>query len=328
MGVVALLVFVLVFAIISSILLLGANKGGASKKQTAAALDAALGIVPVRKNKTKKPEPALDFRRSEVGSAIPLFNGALEKLDLGPGLRRFLSQADVAWTPGKLILLTLACFAGPAYLLNLRTHSLLVAWIVGAAASLSPTAYVKFKRAQRFDKFEKELPDALQLMVSALRVGHSFSSVMGLVTRESQEPLRGEFRIVFDEQNFGLDLRTALNNICTRVPLQDLKIAVTAILIQRESGGNLAEVLEKTAHVIRERFRLKKQVRVHTAQGRMTGLILALLPVGLGFGLYLINPENMSVLWKSDIGIKLLCGAVVMLTIGTVLIQKIVRMEV
>ena len=113
-----------------------------------------------------------------------------------------------------------------------------------------------------------------------------------------------------------------------RVPLQDLRIVVTAILIQRESGGNLAEVLEKTAYVTRQRFRLKKQVMVHTAQGRLTGWVLTLLPVALGIGLYIINPETMSLLWKTSIGIKLLCGAGCMLVIGTLVIQKIVHMEV
>jgi tight adherence protein B len=187
---------------------------------------------------------------------------------------------------------------------------------------------VLFVRGKRFKKFEAGLPDALDLMVSALRVGHSFSSAMGLVTRECADPVGGEFKIAFDEHNFGLDLRTALENLTYRIPLQDLKIAITAILIQRESGGNLAEVLEKTAYVIRQRFRLKRQVMVHTAQGRMTGWVLTILPIALGVGLYIVNPDTMSLLWKRDIGIKLLYGAGASLTIGTLIIQKIVRMEV
>jgi len=172
------------------------------------------------------------------------------------------------------------------------------------------------------------LPEALDLMVSALRVGHSFSSAMGLVTRECAEPVGSEFRIAFDEQNFGLDLRSALDNLVGRVPIQDLRMVVTAILIQRESGGNLAEVLEKTAHVIRQRFRLKKQVMVHTAQGRLTGWILTILPIALGIGLYIVNPDTMSLLWKREIGIKLMWAAGGMMVVGTLIIQKIVRMDV
>jgi tight adherence protein B len=148
------------------------------------------------------------------------------------------------------------------------------------------------------------------------------------VADESAEPIGGEFRICFDEQNYGLELRAAMDNLVTRVPLQDLRIAVTAILIQKESGGNLAEVLDKTAYVIRERFRLRRQVRVHTAQGRLTGWILSFLPVVLGIALYLINPDTMSLLWKREIGIKLLYTAAGMTIAGALIIRKIVNMDV
>ncbi len=151
---------------------------------------------------------------------------------------------------------------------------------------------------------------------------------MSLFARACPEPIRGEFRICFDEQNFGLELRAALENLTTRIPLQDLKIAVTAILIQKESGGNLAEVLDKTAYVIRQRFRLRRQVMVHTAQGRMTGLILSILPLGLGVILYFLSPATTSLLWKTPLGQKLLYGAAGMLVVGSWIIQKIVHMDV
>ena len=166
------------------------------------------------------------------------------------------------------------------------------------------------KRTKRMKKFEEGLPEALDLIVSALRVGHSLNSALGLVTRECPDPVGSEFRVCFDEQNYGLELKTAMDNLVTRVPLQDLKIVATAILIQKESGGNLAEVLEKTAEVIRERFRLKRQVSTHTAQGRLTGMILTALPVVLGCCLYFVSPKMMSLLWTTKIGIKLLYAAV------------------
>jgi len=165
-------------------------------------------------------------------------------------------------------------------------------------------------------------------MVSALRVGHSLISAMGLVTRECQEPIRGEFKICFDEQNYGLEMRTAMLHLVTRVPSQDLKIVTTAILIQKESGGNLAEVLEKTATIIRERFRLKRQISTHTAQGRLTGWILSLMPVVLGVALYFVNPQMMSVLWTRDIGIKLLYTSGAMIFVGSLIIRKIVNIDV
>jgi tight adherence protein B len=165
-------------------------------------------------------------------------------------------------------------------------------------------------------------------MVSALRAGHSFNSALGLAANESPNPIGKEFRICFDEQNYGLELKTAMTNLAVRVPLQDLKIVITAILIQKESGGNLAEVFDKAAYVIRERFRLKRQVRVHTAQGRLTGWILSFLPVVLGIALYLINPESMSLLWTRPLGVKLLYLSGGMTIVGGLIIRKIVNMDV
>lgn len=166
------------------------------------------------------------------------------------------------------------------------------------------------------------------MLVSALKVGHSLVSGIGALGQDSAEPVAGEFRKLFEEQNFGLDMRAAMTNLATRVPLQDVRILVAAALIQKESGGNLAEVLEKVAHVTRERFRLKKQIMVHTAQGRLTGWILSLLPVVLGFGMYLVNPEGMSVLWTRPVGLKLLYTAVSMIVVGCLIIRKIVRVRV
>jgi tight adherence protein B len=149
-----------------------------------------------------------------------------------------------------------------------------------------------------------------------------------LVAYESPDPIGGEFRICFDEQNYGLELRAAMENLVTRIPLQDLRIVVTAILIQKESGGNLAEVLDKASYLIRERFRLRRQVQVHTAQGRLTGWILTFLPVALGLGLFIISPEMISLLWTRAIGIKLLYASAAMTTVGGLIIRKIVNMEV
>ena len=165
-------------------------------------------------------------------------------------------------------------------------------------------------------------------MVSALRAGQSLIAAMGMVARECGDPLGGEFRTCFEEQNFGLELKMAIENLIHRVPLQDLRIVCTAILIQKESGGNLAEVLDKTAHVIRERFRLRREVQTRTAQGRMTGYVLTFLPIILGIALYTVNPTMMSILWKRDIGIKLLWAASAMIIVGGLIIRKIVNMDV
>jgi tight adherence protein B len=318
------LIFVGVFALVTPLLIVWSAAGSHQQnKQVIATLETALAIPT-----EEKPAPIVDFRKSELNSAIPWFNNKLATINFVPVLQRLINQAEMKVTVGALVLICLACFAIPSYLIHLRTGNALIALLVGLGLGFLPVGWVLIKRGKRFKKFEAGLPDALDLMVSALRVGHSFTSAMGLVTRECPDPVGSEFKVAFDEQNFGLDLRTALENMTYRLPLQDLKIVVTAILIQREAGGNLAEVLEKTAYVIRQRFKLRRQVMVHTAQGRMTGWVLTVLPIALGIGLYVVNPDTMRLLWTSEIGIKLLWGGGASLVIGSVIIQKIVHMEV
>lgn len=318
------LIFVAVFAIAAPILVWFSGAHNAAKKEKAAeVLQNALG----KPSDIDKADP-MSFRKAENVSNIPLLNRLFQQLDLLPRIASLLRQADVKWTPVALMLACAVTFAVVAYVVNFKTGAMLIALGVGAAGGALPLGFVAFKRSQRFGKFEKQLPEALDLIVSGLRAGHSLSSALGLVTREVQDPLGGEFRIAFEEQNFGLDMRTALENLVKRVPLQDLKMSITAIIIQRESGGNLAEVLEKTAQMVRERFRLKKQVMVHTAQGRMTGIVLTILPIALGFGLWIVNPENESLLWRREIGIKLLIGAACSLILGSAIIQKIIRLKV
>ena len=319
-----LLVFISVFVVIT--LLLVAQGTGASQrtKQVLANLDAALASGKA----DSSFDPMVDVRKVELLSAIPWINRLLLQIEIAPRLHRLLNQAAVKWTASGFLLLSGCCFVIPAYLAYLRSGVFLLAILVGLLASCAPLAFVFRKRTQRLNKFEEQFPQALDLMVGALRAGHSVVSALSLVARESTDPIGGEFQICFDEQNYGLELRTAMDNLVERIPLQDLRIVVTAILIQRESGGNLAEVLDKASYVIRERFRLKRQVRVHTAQGRMTGWVLSFLPLALGVGLYFINPQTMSILWTRPIGVKLLYASAAMTFIGSMIIRKIVNMEV
>jgi tight adherence protein B len=324
MSLLLIVVFVGVFAVCA--LLLVASGTGASQrtKETLARLASTLAAG----GKADSSDEIVDLRKQELFSAVPWLNRWLLRLEVAPRLRTLLYQANLKWTVGILLLMSLACFLIPAYLVYLRTETILLALLIGILLGGAPIFYVMAKKKQRFARFEQELPEAIDLMVSALRAGHSIVSALGLVAEESPDPIGGEFKICFDEQNYGLDLRTAMNNLVTRVPLQDLRIVVTAILIQRASGGNLAEVLDKAAYLVRERFRLRRQVRTHTAQGRLTGWILTFLPVVLGIGLYLVNPETMSLLWRRDLGRELLYSAAVMTIVGALVIRKIVNMEV
>jgi tight adherence protein B len=240
----------------------------------------------------------------------------------------YLYQAGVTLTLGTLVLTSIAGFVFLGYLLYLRLGAGLPALLLSAGFLPLPFLYVRHRRAKRLSKLEQQLPEALGMMVSALRVGHSLIASLGAVAQDCDEPISGEIRKCFEEQNYGVDLRTALVNLTQRAPIQDFRIFVAAVLIQKESGGNLAEVLEKVAETTRERFRLKKQVSVHTAQGRLTGWVLSLLPVGLGLAMYFVNPDGMSILWKSSVGLKLLYTAVGMDIVGALIIRKIVRIRV
>lgn len=323
MGLIIFLVFAGVFAVVALLFIAGGSGASEQAKQVHATLDSALA--------TDRQEDRIaltNFRKNEQFSAIPWLNKKLDQIELAPRLQALLYQADLKWSTGSLLAGCGLCFAIPAYLAYLRMGSVLMALPIGLLMGSAPFLFVFYKRNKRLDRFQEGLPEALDLMVSALRAGHSLVAALGSVARECADPIGYEFRTCFEEQNYGLELKTALDNMIARVPIQDLKIVSTAIMIQKESGGNLAEVLDKTAHVIRERFRLKRQIQVHTAQGRMTGIVLTLLPVVLAVALYFINPDMMSILWKRAIGIKLLYTAGAMIIVGGLIIRKIVNMDV
>jgi tight adherence protein B len=321
------LLLVLVFSgvFVVCVLLLFASGAAVSKetKQTMTNLESVLAAHP-----SASRDPVVNLRKDELLSAIPWINRWLLKIEFAPYLRGVLYQANLKWTAGVLLLMSGICFLVPTYLVYLRSGALILSLLVGVLLGFAPFMFVLQKRKRRFAQFEQDLPEALDLMVSSLRAGNSLVSALRLVAYESPDPIGSEFRICFDEQNYGLELRTAMENLITRIPLQDLRIVVTAVLIQKESGGNLAEVLDKASYLIRERFRLRRQVRVHTAQGRLTGWILTLLPLVLGLGLYSISPETISVLWTRAIGVKLLYTAAGMTITGALIIRKIVNMEV
>jgi tight adherence protein B len=316
-------VFLAVFAL-TALFVAGLGAGRSPQlKERLARLDSA---TP-RKERGRVDDLAFVLRQ-ELLSSIPWLDRWLGEVDLVRTARKLLEQADLGWTVANLAMRSVACGLVVMAAAYLRTRSPGVALFLGAAAAYGPLFYVLRKRRKRFEAFERMLPDALDLMVSALRAGHGLNSALGLVAKEIDNPVGREFRQCFEEQNFGLDLRAAMLNLADRVPVQDVRIVVTAVLVQNESGGNLAEILEKVALINRERFRLKRQILVYTAQGRMTGWILAVLPLVLGIALYLAKPEGISILWRNPMGIKMLYGAIVMTLTGGLIIRKIVRVRV
>src|SRR3982750_895018 len=188
--------------------------------------------------------------------------------------------------------------------------------------------FLKFKRPRRLRAFKEMFPEALDLIARALKAGHAFATGLKMAADELEEPVGPEFRKTFDEQNFGLPLKDALENLTRRIPLLDVRFFTTAVLIKRETGGNLSEILENLAHVVRERFKILRQVRVYTAHGRLTGYVLLALPAFLGIALCFINPEHMNMLFRERMGQIMLMAAMGMQFIGYMWIKQVVKIEV
>jgi tight adherence protein B len=224
--------------------------------------------------------------------------------------------------------MSLVAAAGLGLVTLLFSHLLLAAMAAAAVGLALPIFWLKIKRGRRLRKFEEQFPEALDLLSRAIRAGHAFQTSMGMVADELPQPVGIEFRKSFDQQNFGLPLQEALNGLAERVPIMDVKFFVTAVQIQRETGGNLAEILDNLAHVVRERFKILRQVRVHTAHGRFTGYVLLGLPAFLGVALMFISPEHMHTLFTVRMGQIMVMGAMVMQTVGFLWIRQVIKIEV
>lgn len=274
------------------------------------------------------PDEAGDLLRQEKLSDIPWLNEMMLEWASLRKLNQLLHQAESDWTVGKLISVTLIVFVGGTWVANLRAPSIVLALIAGAGIGSLPVVVLFFKRWRRLRKFEELLPDTIDLMARALRAGHTISSAIEMVASEGSEPVASEFRQVFEQQNFGLPLREAMLGLADRIPLPDVSFLVTAILVQKETGGNLAEVLDKTAVVIRERFRLRGQLRVYTAQGRLTGWILAGLPFIMFVLLNLVNPAYMRILYTDPAGRTLIYVGIVLMIVGGWVIRRVIDIKV
>jgi len=232
MGLIVILVFVGVFGVVALVAVATGTGASQQAKKVLATLDSALAT-----ESRETRDQIVSLRKNELLSAVPWLNRRLLNIELAPKLRSLLYQANLNWTAGGLMVMCAAGFFFPSSLIYWRFSHPLIALAAGAAIGFLPFFFVLFKRGKRFNSFEQSLPEALDLMVGALRAGHSLIAAMGLVAREVPEPVGTEFRVCFDEQNYGLELKTAMDNMIHRVPLQDLRIVSTAIMIQKESGG-------------------------------------------------------------------------------------------
>jgi tight adherence protein B len=242
-------------------------------------------------------------------------------------LRDTVHMAGVKVTPGQVTLGSL-CLGMAVYLLILTRFQLhLVAAIGGVTALFMPYIVLRFLCGRRMSKFEEQFPEAIDLIARTLRAGHAFTTGLRMAADELPQPVAAEFRLLFDQQNFGLPLPDALRAMARRIPLIDARFFVTAVLTQRESGGNLAEVLDNLSAVIRERFKIRRQIRVITAHGRLTGLVLTLLPPALGAYFLARTPEHFRILLEEPAGIRMLVVAALLQLAGALLIYKITKVE-
>ncbi len=281
-------------------------------------------------NAERRGNANLDVKliRDESMSSVPALNRVLLKWSWSSRFKEFTRQAAIDTRPGKILLIS-AVLAFLGYLFTIVVHAVFpFPIIVGVAMGAAPMTYIVLKRRKRLRQFEENFPDALDLLNRAVRAGHAFTTGLGMIATESPEPLAGEFRTTFEEQNFGLPLRDALQNLAERVPLIDVRFFVTALLIQKETGGNLSEILENLSHVIRDRFRIYRDARAKSAHGRLTAGILIILPVFMVLGLGSVNPHYMRILYDDPLGLRVLWGAAIWQVIGSFMLWKIVKIEV
>lgn len=270
----------------------------------------------------------VDILRNDAYSTIPWLNRLFGNLTPAARLRRLIIEAGLNWTVGTLVLGSLGAFIAGYWISGLFGLNPAIASIIGIAAFLCPYSFLYLKRKRELRKFTTLLPDAMDLVSRALRAGHSLAAALDLVGQEIADPVGKEFRRVSEEQNLGLPLRDALLNLAERVPLPDVRFLVAAMLIQRETGGNLVEVLDKTTALLRDRIRLQGEIRIHTAQGRLTGWILCLLPLFMFFLLTAVNPNYTAPLLDEPAGRHLLVAGAVLMFLGILVIRKIVQMKV
>jgi tight adherence protein B len=265
-----------------------------------------------------KPDSSLPV----LARALGRFASALRPVEL------LIERSGYSVSLGQIVLSSaFAALVGAFAALQL-THQPLLGIGAGLLLAITPFVFLKHAARRRMNKFEEQFPEAIDLIARALRAGHALTTGLGMVADEVAEPVRTEFRLLHDRQNYGMPLPDALRSLAVRVPLLDARFFATAVLTQRESGGNLSEVLDGLAKLIRERFKLKRQVRVLSAHGRITGWVLAALPIALAAILFVIAPAHIGILFTDPLGIRMVVGAGVLQVIGFFAIQRIVNIEI
>jgi tight adherence protein B len=268
-----------------------------------------------------------DILKKNMLVKVPLINSILMCTPGVDRFRRLWEQANTRYSMGWFLLLmatlALAGYAG----CSLFTKTAVILVVTAVVTGSIPLLYLRFKMKRRVEKFKRQLPEGLDLIARALKAGHAFTSGMELVAEEFDDPLGPEFDKTLDEINFGVSLQDALKSLGGRIDCPDLKYLVVSVIVQRETGGNLAEIIETIARLIRERFRLQGKIRTLTAEGRLSALILTLLPFLLGFVLFLVSPGYMSTLFTEPMGRLMMLIAILLMFFGLLVMRRMVRMK-
>ncbi len=261
-------------------------------------------------------------------SDAPWLDRLLLAFPRAASIDRMLVQAGADMTVSRFLLVTALTGAATFLLLVVLRTPFFFALAMGAIAALVPLFWVLRMRAKRLHKFDEQLPEALDLLSRALRAGHAFPSAMSMVATEASDPIASEFQITFEEINYGVSVSDAMLNLATRVPSIDLRYFVISVLLQRETGGNLSELLDNLAKLIRERFKLLGKIRVLSTEGKLSAYILIALPFATAAVIFLVNPEFMKILWTDPAGLNLVFGAVLMMIVGSFWMWRIVKIRV
>jgi len=275
----------------------------------------------------KGDEDSSVVRRAAEGP-LPAVERIVLKTRAGSQLSLLVEQSGTNTTPSGIIMTSFVAAAIAALVTAMFAPMFIFVPIAALIAGFAPFGWLRWKRSVRLRKFEEQFPEALDVLSRAVRAGHAFQSALGMAADELSWPVGPELKKAFEQQNFGLPLREALSQLAERVPILDVRFFVTAVMIQRDTGGNLAEILDNLAHVVRERFKILRQVRVHTAHGRFTGFVLLGLPPFLAVALTIINPEHMAPLFREHLGHVMLEGVLVMQVLGYFWIRKVMKIEV
>jgi tight adherence protein B len=285
-------------------------------------------LATVEKPAERQPTEELALVRDEMLSEIPVVDTLLRRSEQIANLQTLLSQADLDMRAGNFLFLC-AVTAGALGVAGLMaTGSGFFAGVAAVIGGLMPYSFASYRRNRRFRTFEELFPEAIDTLARAVRAGHAFTTALELIASEVNEPVASEFRKLYEEQKFGMPVRDALLNLTQRVPVVDVKFFVTAVMLQRETGGNLAEILDNLSYVIRERFKIMRQVRVYTAQGRLTMMLLMGLPPIIVVTMLLMNPSFIRPLFDDPIGHVLVVTGITLQTVGYFVIRRIIQIQV